>query len=77
MSSSAPKTGKMILLASLGLLIPIFLVGMAYLAVKSDEVNQQEYEQIKLRNLERIQQRDAEAAKQQAMLEVALEAKAP
>ena len=77
MSSSAPKTGKMILLASLGLLIPIFLVGMAYLAVKSDEANQQEYEQIKLRNLERIQQRDAEAAKQQAMLEVASEAKAP
>lgn len=56
-SKSNPK--KMIILMSLGLLIPIFLVTMAYLAVSSDEKNQQKYKQQQAEMLQRIKVREA------------------
>ena len=63
-SGAKPNPKKMIILMSLGLLIPIFLVSMAYLAVSSDEKNQQKYQQQQAEMLERIKAR--EAAKQAA-----------
>jgi len=54
---TSPK--KMILFASLGLLIPIFLVSMAYLAVSSDQKNQEKYKQQQAEMLERIKAREA------------------
>ena len=59
-----PNQKKMIILMSLGLLIPVFLLSMAYLAVTSDEKNQAEYARIKAENLARIQARDAAQATQ-------------
>jgi hypothetical protein len=50
---------KMILFASLGLLIPIFLVSMAYLAVNSDQKNQEKYKQQQAEMLARIKAREA------------------
>ncbi|MEJ2900608.1 hypothetical protein [Acinetobacter sp. NS-4] len=58
-SGSKPNPKKMIILMSLGLLIPIFLVSMAYLAVSSDEKNQQKYKQQQAEMLERIKAREA------------------
>lgn len=61
-----PSLKKMILLASLGLLIPIFLVSMAFLAVNSDAKNQEKYKQQQAEIIARIEAR--EAAEQQAKL---------
>ncbi|MDN5512742.1 hypothetical protein [Acinetobacter sp.] len=58
-SGAKPNPKKMIILMSLGLLIPIFLVSMAYLAVSSDEKNQQKYKQQQAEMLERIKAREA------------------
>ncbi|WP_349929136.1 hypothetical protein ABJ384_04670 [Acinetobacter sp. A1-4-2] len=58
-SGAKPHPKKMIILMSLGLLIPIFLVSMAYLAVSSDEKNQQKYQQQQAEMLERIKAREA------------------
>ncbi|MDD2945620.1 hypothetical protein LIS44_10060 [Acinetobacter haemolyticus] len=58
-SGAKPNPKKMIILMSLGLLIPIFLVSMAYLAVSSDEKNQQKYQQQQAEMLERIKAREA------------------
>lgn len=59
-----PSLKKMILLASLGLLIPIFLVSMAFLAVNSDAKNQEKYKQQQVEMIARIEAR--EAAEKQA-----------
>ena len=59
-----PSLKKMIFLASLGLLIPIFLVSMAFLAVNSDAKNQEKYKQQQAEIIARIEAR--EAAEQQA-----------
>ncbi|UIZ58367.1 hypothetical protein LZP46_04450 [Acinetobacter sp. SCLZS86] len=61
-----PSLKKMIFLASLGLLIPIFLVSMAFLAVNSDAKNQEKYKQQQAEIIARIEAR--EAAEQQAKL---------
>lgn len=58
-SSSKPNTKKMIIWMTLGLCIPIFLVTMAYLAVSSDEKNQEKYKQQQAQMLERIKAREA------------------
>lgn len=63
-SETKPNQKKMIILMSLGLLIPVFLMSMAYLAVTSDEKNQAEYARIKAENLARIQAREAAKATQ-------------
>jgi uncharacterized membrane-anchored protein YhcB (DUF1043 family) len=52
-STTTPK--KIILLASLGLVIPIFIVFVAFLAVSNDAKNQQEYQRIHAENLARIE----------------------
>ncbi len=59
--SNATKTSKkkVIILMALGLLIPIFLVSMAILAVNSDAKNQEKYAQQKAEMLERIEAREA------------------
>ncbi|WP_179993867.1 hypothetical protein [Acinetobacter sp. YH1901136] len=59
-----PSLKKMIILASLGLLIPIFLVSMAFLAVNSDAKNQEKYKQQQAEMIARIEAR--EAAEKQA-----------
>ena len=59
-----PSLKKMIFLASLGLLIPIFLVSMAFLAVNSDAKNQEKYKQQQAEIIARIEAR--EAAEKQA-----------
>lgn len=63
-SETKPNQKKMIILMTLGLLIPVFLLSMAYLAVTSDEKNQAEYARIKAENLARIQAREATKATQ-------------
>lgn len=60
-----PNTKKIILLASLGLLIPVFLVSMAFLAVNSDVKNQAKYKQQQAEMIARIKAREA-AEQQQA-----------
>ncbi|MEN3977619.1 hypothetical protein [Acinetobacter sp. CWB-B33] len=59
--SNAAKTSKKkaIILMALGLLIPIFLVTMAILAVNSDAKNQEKYAQQKAEMLKRIEAREA------------------
>ena len=54
-----PNTKKIILLASLGLLIPVFLVSMAFLAVNSDAKNQEKYKQQQADMIARIEAREA------------------
>lgn len=54
-----PNTKKIILLASLGLLIPVFLVSMAFLAVNSDAKNQEKYKQQQAEMIARIEAREA------------------
>lgn len=56
-----PSLKKMIILASLGLLIPIFLVSMAFLAVNSDAKNQEKYKQQQAEIIARIEAREAAA----------------
>ena len=63
-SSLQPKMNrKMIFLASLGLLIPILLVAIAFVAIKSDAENKRKYEQIQQEQLKQIEQREALEAK--------------
>jgi hypothetical protein len=62
------STKKIYLLASLGLLIPIFLISMAYIAVKSDQKNQEKYKQQQAEILQRIA--DKKAAEQKTSLDV-------
>ena len=71
-----PSLKKMILLASLGLLIPIFLVSMAFLAVNSDAKNQEKYKQQQAEIIARIEAREAaeQQAKQASQLQAASEA---
>ena len=70
-----PSLKKMILLASLGLLIPIFLVSMAFLAVNSDAKNQEKYKQQQAEMIARIEAREAaeQQAKQASQTEAASE----
>ncbi|MCL6242999.1 MULTISPECIES: hypothetical protein [Acinetobacter] len=70
-----PNTKKMITLMALGLLIPIFLVSMAFLAVNSDAKNQEKYKQQQAEMIERIKAKEAQdealaAEADQAVLEV-------
>ena len=71
-----PSLKKMIFLASLGLLIPIFLVSMAFLAVNSDAKNQEKYKQQQAEIIARIEAREAAAqqAKQAGQIQAASEA---
>ena len=71
-----PSLKKMIILASLGLLIPIFLVSMAFLAVNSDAKNQEKYKQQQAEIIARIEAREAAAqqAKQAGQTQAASEA---
>ena len=55
-----PNTKKMIILMALGLLIPIFLVSMAFLAVISDAKNQEKYKQQQAEMIERIKAKEAQ-----------------
>ncbi|MCL6239154.1 hypothetical protein M5F66_12605 [Acinetobacter sp. ANC 5033] len=57
-----PNTKKMITLMALGLLIPIFLVSMAFLAVNSDAKNQEKYKQQQAEMIERIKAKEAQDA---------------
>lgn len=58
-SSPQPKVSrKMLILASLGILIPIFIVGMAFFAIKSDAENKRKYEQQHQEQLRQIEQRE-------------------
>lgn len=63
-SKKSPLTRKVILLATLGLCIPVFLVGMAFLALKSDAENQKKYQQQRLEQAQKIAERER-AAKEQ------------
>ena len=57
MVKSANKLSpKVILVASLGIVIPLFILTMAYLAVKSDAKNQAEYQRIKEKQQQLIQE---------------------
>lgn len=63
--SKRPST-KVFLIASLGLLIPMFIVGMAFLASNSDAKNQVIYKQQQAEILERVKQREAQQAASEA-----------
>ncbi|WP_291335459.1 hypothetical protein [Acinetobacter sp. UBA801] len=75
-AAKKPSLKKMIFLASLGLLIPIFLVSMAFLAVNSDAKNQEKYKQQQAEIIARIEARKAaeQQAKQASQLQAASEA---
>lgn len=75
-AAKKPSLKKMIFLASLGLLIPIFLVSMAFLAVNSDAKNQEKYKQQQAEIIARIEAREAAAqqAKQAGQTQAASEA---
>ena len=67
---------KLWVLMGLGLLIPIFLVSMAYIAVNSDAKNQEKYKQQQAEIIARIEARKAaeQQAKQASQLQAASEA---
>lgn len=50
---------KTIFLASLGLIIPLFLVGMAFLAVNGDANNQEKYKKQREEIMEKVKAREA------------------
>jgi hypothetical protein len=68
--SAQPKrlTPKVMLLASLGLLIPVLLVAIAFLAIKSDAKNQQQYQKEQQQILDRIAARKALEAASEAQV---------
>ena len=58
MTKSTKKlTPKVMFLASLGIVIPLLILGIAFLAVKSDAKNQAEYQRIKEEQQQRIQEK--------------------
>ena len=60
MSASGKRlTPKVMLLASLGLMIPVFLVAVAFLAIQSDAKNQQAFQKQQQEILDRIAAREA------------------
>ncbi|WP_326518378.1 hypothetical protein [Acinetobacter sp. CAAS 2-6] len=68
MSGNSKKPSpKVLIFASLGLLIPIFVVTMGFIAAKSDAENQKKYKQQHEEQLKRIAER--ERLKQQAASE--------
>lgn len=58
-TNSKRLTPKVILLASLGLIIPVLLVAVAFFAIKSDAKNQQAYQKQQQEILDRIAAREA------------------
>ena len=64
MSKPQPNIKRLVILGSLGLCFPIFLVVMAFFALSSDAKNQQEYDRIKQENLARIEARKKAEAQQ-------------
>lgn len=65
MSGKNSKPGpKVFVLAGLGLLIPVLLVAIAFLAIRSDAKNQKMYEQQRAEMDARIAERERLAAEQ-------------
>ena len=58
-SSSRISTKKVLFFATLGLCVPIFLVSMGMLAVRSDAKNQELYKQQQAEMIKRIKEREA------------------
>ena len=58
-STKKPISKKTILLASLGLIIPLFLVAMSYLAVSGDAKNQEKYKQQREEIMQKVKAREA------------------
>ena len=58
-STKKPLSKKTIFLASLGLIIPLFLVGMAFLAVNGDAKNQEKYKQQREEIMQKVKEREA------------------
>lgn len=58
-STKKPLSKKTIFLASLGLIIPVFLVSMAFLAVNSDAKNQEKYKQQREEIMKKVKEREA------------------
>ena len=58
MTKSTQKlTPKVMFLASRGIVIPLLILGIAFLAVKSDAKNQEEYQRIKEEQQLRFQEK--------------------
>lgn len=57
-STKKPIPKKTIFLASLGLIIPLFLVAMALLAVSSDAKNQVKYKQQREEMMQKVKERE-------------------
>ena len=51
----AKKKRKLFILATLGLLIPIFILSMAFFAAKSDAETKRQYDQIRQEHAEKIE----------------------
>ncbi len=67
---------KLVILGTLGLCVPVFLVTVAFLAVNSDAKNQEKYKQQHAEMLERIEARKvAEQNAQQAASELTVQSK--
>ena len=54
---SKKMSKKVILIASLGIIIPVFIVSMAFVAVRSDAENQAKYRQQQKEMMEKIKQK--------------------
>ena len=69
MSSTVPtakkSNKKLFILLSLGLLIPVLLIAIAFLAVKSDAKNQREYDRIRQEQAEKFERQKQQQKVQQ------------
>ncbi len=72
MTSSKKKfTTKFILLASLGPLIPLLIIAIAFFAVKSDAKNKAEYDRLRAEQAARIEAREKQEQLEQNASSVA------
>ena len=59
----AKKKRKLFILATLGLLIPIFILSMAFFAAKSDAETKKEYDKLRLEQEAKVELRKQEQRK--------------
>lgn len=67
--TSSKKIPKVYILAALGLLFPIFLVGMAFVAAKSDVETKRKYDQMRQQHAEKMELKKQQEQQDKPVLE--------
>lgn len=67
--TSSKKFPKVYILAALGLLFPIFLVGMAFVAAKSDAETKRKYDQMRQQHAEKMELKKQQEQQDKPVLE--------